>query len=40
MPKDLLPFLLGLIVFVLYLVASAKTEMFTRWPKRRKSKSD
>jgi hypothetical protein len=34
MPKDFLLF--GLIILLLYLIASAKTEMFTRWPKRRK----
>jgi hypothetical protein len=32
MPADLLPFLLGVAILMLYLVASAATEMGTRWP--------
>ncbi|MBD2588844.1 hypothetical protein [Synechococcus elongatus] len=32
MPNDLLPFLLGIAVLILYLCWSAATEMGTRWP--------
>jgi hypothetical protein len=35
MPDDLLPFLLGVSLLVLYLVWSAATEMGTRWPWRK-----
>ncbi|QQE66956.1 hypothetical protein GFS31_36610 [Leptolyngbya sp. BL0902] len=36
MPDDLLPFLAGVALFVVYLCWSAATEMGTRWPGRRK----
>jgi hypothetical protein len=32
MKDDLLPFLIGIMILVLYLVFSAMTEMGTRWP--------
>jgi hypothetical protein len=32
MKKDLLPFLAGVSLLVLYLIFSAMTEMGTRWP--------
>ena len=32
MPDDVLPFLGGMALFVLYLLWSAATEMGTRWP--------
>ncbi|WP_192893930.1 hypothetical protein [Synechococcus elongatus] len=35
MPDDLLPFLAGVVVLILYLCWSAATEMGTRWPKWR-----
>lgn len=34
MPDDLLPFLAGISLLILYLVVSAKTEMGTRLPWR------
>ncbi|MBD2618571.1 hypothetical protein ACQQ5V_06545 [Synechocystis sp. PCC 6803] len=35
MKEDLLPFLAGVGLLVLYLIWSAKTEMGTRWPWRK-----
>ncbi len=35
MPEDLLPFLGGIALLVLYLLWSAATEMGTRWPGRK-----
>lgn len=35
MKDDLLPFLIGIMILVLYLVFSAMTEMGTRWPRKK-----
>lgn len=35
MPDDIVPFLVGVMLFVLYLGWSAATEMGTRWPWRK-----
>jgi hypothetical protein len=32
MPDDLIPFLIGVGILVIYLIFSALTEMGTRWP--------
>ncbi len=40
MPDDLLPFLAGVSLLLLYLVASALTEMGTRLPGRDRSPDD
>ena len=37
MPDDLVPFLIGVTVLILYLVFSAMTEMGTRWPGKKKN---
>ena len=40
MPDDVLPFLAGVSLLVLYLIASAMTEMGTRLPWRDRSSDD
>lgn len=36
MSDDLVPFLIGVSILILYLVFSAMTEMGTKWPGRKK----